>query len=96
MSPRLHDGVKRYVKVPVTQNQFDALTSLTYNIGKGKEGFGGSTLLKLLNQGDYKGAAEQFHRWNKVTDPKTGEKVESPGLINRRKADYELFIKDSD
>lgn len=57
------DAVRAYVKVPLTQNQFDALTSLTYNIGVGA--FKGSTLLRLLNAGDYAGAAAQFARWNK-------------------------------
>ncbi|EXI11606.1 phage lysozyme family protein, partial [Acinetobacter sp. 723929] len=47
--------VNESVTVPLNQNQFDALVSLTYNIGAGA--LKNSTLLKLLNKGDYKGAA---------------------------------------
>lgn len=51
------------VTVALTQNQFDALASLVYNIGQGQ--WGSSTILRLLNQGDYAGAAAQFTRWDK-------------------------------
>ncbi|WP_409246581.1 lysozyme, partial [Acinetobacter baumannii] len=53
--------VNESVTVPLTQNQFDALVSLTYNIGSGA--FKNSTLLKKLNKGDYQGAADQFLVW---------------------------------
>jgi lysozyme len=56
-------GISRLIQVAVNQNQFDALTSLAYNIGEGA--FAGSTLLRLLNAGDEAGAAEQFLVWNK-------------------------------
>ncbi|KQD16250.1 lysozyme [Acinetobacter baumannii] len=71
--------------MPLTQNQFDALVSLAYNIGSGA--FKGSTLLKLLNKGDYKGAADQFLVWNKA-----GGKV-MKGLVRRREAERALFLK---
>lgn len=79
------------VKVKLTQNQFDALTSFVYNVGPGKvdgkpPGFLSSTALKRLNAGDYNGAAEALTWWNKV-----GSKV-IPGLVNRRKAEKELFL----
>ncbi|WP_322853093.1 lysozyme [Acinetobacter baumannii] len=77
--------VNESVTVPLTQNQFDALVSLTYNIGSGA--FKGSTLLKLLNKGDYKGAADQFLVWNKA-----GGKV-MKGLVRRREAERALFLK---
>ena len=51
-------AVSKLVKVPLTQNQFDALVSLTFNIGAGKQGFAGSRLLRLLNEGNYPAAAE--------------------------------------
>ena len=73
------------VKVPLSQNQFDALVSLSYNIGSGA--FKGSTLLKLLNKGDYQGAADQFLVWNKA-----GGKV-MKGLVRRRDAERALFLK---
>ncbi|ENV02399.1 lysozyme [Acinetobacter sp. NIPH 817] len=77
--------VNESVIVPLTQNQFDALVSLTYNIGSGA--FKGSTLLKLLNKGDYKGAADQFLLWNKA-DSKVMK-----GLVRRREAERALFLK---
>jgi lysozyme len=81
------DRVNKFVKVPVNQNQFDALVIFDFNTGS----LDTSTLLKKLNAKDYKGAAEQFIVWNKVTDPDTGKKVVSNGLINRRKAEQTLF-----
>ena len=73
------------VKVPLSQNQFDALVSLSYNIGSGA--FKNSTLLKKLNAKDYVGAADQFHVWNKG-----GGKV-LKGLVRRRDAERALFLK---
>lgn len=88
-------AVNEYVKVPLTQNEFDALVSFTYNIGAGRKetptqagnGFAGSTLLKKLNAGDKVGAANQFDVWNKA-----GGKV-LEGLIKRRAAEKALFLK---
>lgn len=82
--------IKKFLKVPVTQNQLDSLTSLAYNIGI--NAFKNSTLLKLLNSGSNKLlVADQFLLWNKIT--KDGKKIESKGLTNRRKAEKELFLK---
>lgn len=55
------NAVNGKVTYPITQNMFDALVSLTFNIGSGN--FGTSTLLKKLNQGDINGAADEFDRW---------------------------------
>ena len=73
------------VKVPLSPNQFDALVSLSYNIGSGA--FKNSTLLKKLNAKDYAGAADQFLVWNKG-----GGKV-LKGLVRRRDAERALFLK---
>lgn len=73
------------VKVPLSQNQFDALVSLTYNIGS--TAFKNSTLLKKLNAKDFTGAADQFLVWNKG-----GGKV-LKGLVRRREAERALFLK---
>jgi len=81
---KFESAVNTAVKVQLNQNQFDALVSLTYNIGIGA--FKGSTLLKQLNAKDYKGAAEQFSRWNRG-----GGRVLN-GLIKRRKIEMELFL----
>lgn len=75
--------VNEVVKVPLNQNQFDALVSLTYNIGS--SAFTNSTLLRKLNARDYKGASDQFLVWNKG-----GGKV-MRGLVRRREAEKKLF-----
>ncbi|MFV3388433.1 lysozyme [Pseudomonas sp. NY15364] len=80
---RFEDQVLRLVKVPLTQGQLDALVSFTYNLGAAN--LGNSTLLRLLNAGDYKGAAAQFGRWTKA-----GGK-ELPGLVKRRAAERAMF-----
>lgn len=80
-------AVAKAVKVPLTQNQFDALVSLVFNIGAGN--FASSTLLRKLNAGDYAGAAAQFGAWNKG---RVGGKLTVlPGLTTRRKAEAALF-----
>ena len=78
------DNVKRLVKVALTQGQFDALVSFEYNVGYGN--LANSTLLKLLNAGNYDGASKQFKRWVYA-----GDKV-LEGLVKRRIAETELFL----
>ena len=56
------DCVNDNVTVPLTQNQFDALVSFIFNIGQGA--FKRSTMLKVLNKGDYEQAAKEFDRWH--------------------------------
>ncbi len=80
---RFEAQVLRLVKVPLTQGQFDGLVSFTYNLGAGN--LSNSTLLRLLNAGDYAGAAEQFDRWSKA-----GGRVLA-GLVRRRAAERALF-----
>ena len=77
------DKIFPAIKVPVTQNQFDAICSLAYNIGTGS--FLKSTLLKKVNAGDFIGASEEFLKWNK-----SGRK-ELLGLTRRRKREHDLF-----
>ncbi|MGQ4865879.1 MULTISPECIES: lysozyme [Enterobacter cloacae complex] len=76
--------VSRLVKVGLTQGQFDALVSFTYNLGA--RSLSTSTLLRKLNAGDYAGAADEFLRWNKA-----GDKVLN-GLTRRREAERALFL----
>lgn len=76
--------VNKIVKVPLTQNQYDALVSLTYNIGAGA--ISSSTLIKELNKSNYKSAADQFLRWNRA-----GGRV-LPGLTKRREKERALFL----
>lgn len=75
------------VKVPLNQNQYDALVSFAFNVGAGN--FKTSTLLNRLNNSDYKGALAQFPRWKYIT--KNGTKVLSSGLVNRRSYEQDLF-----
>ena len=82
---RFEPEVERLVTEPLNRNQWDALVSFTYNLGAAN--LESSTLLRLLNRGDYAGAAEQFPRWNKA-----GGKV-LPGLVRRREAERVLFLE---
>lgn len=78
------NDVLKVAKVKLTQGQFDALVSFAYNVGS--RALSTSTLLKKLNDGDIKGAADEFLRWNKV-----GGKVLN-GLTRRREAERALFL----
>ena len=78
-------AVNNLVKVSLTQNQFDTLVSFAYNVGVGA--FSNSSLLKFLNRGHHKTAAKELHRWVRGSNGKL------PGLVRRRKAEYELFTK---
>ena len=82
---KFENAINRLVKVPLNQNQFDALSSFTYNLGE--TNLSSSTLLKKLNAKYYAGAADQFLRWNKA-----GGKVMN-GLTRRREAERNLFLK---
>ncbi|MDD6387620.1 MAG: lysozyme [Bacilli bacterium] len=78
-------AVTNYVKVPLNQNQFDALVSFSFNCGTGA--LKTSTLLQKLNSSDYNGAANEFLKWNK-----SNGKVLN-GLVKRREEEKELFLK---
>ena len=75
--------VNKAVTAQLTQNEYDALCSLCFNIGC--TNFGKSTLVKLLNEGDYDAAAKEFGRWNKQAGK------ELAGLTRRRDKEAELF-----
>jgi lysozyme len=75
--------VSREVKVPLSQSQFDALISFVFNIGT--HAFSKSTLLKVLNAGQYAEVPAQLRRWNKAG----GVVVE--GLKNRREFECALW-----
>jgi len=77
--------VRLFVKVPLAQHEFDALTAFAMNIG-GRQ-FGTSTLRKVLNELDYEEAAWQLLRWNRA-----GGK-ESRGLVRRRAAEKRIFLE---
>lgn len=77
-------AITNQVDVGINQNQFDALTSLVFDIGVGA--FGSSTLLRVLNAGNLIMAAEQFLVWNHVNG------VVNAGLTQRREAERALFL----
>jgi len=77
-------GVDRFVKVQLNQNQFDALTSFTFNLGSGNLRI--STLLKKVNAMDFDDAGYEFLKWIYAG----GKPLE--GLIRRRRAERLLFV----
>ncbi|NII73244.1 lysozyme [Dyella sp. SG562] len=78
-------AVAQRVEVPLNQNQFDALTSFVFNVGGGA--FHDSTMLRLINQRNFEGAAAEFERWRYA-----GGRV-LPGLLRRRIAERTLFLR---
>ena len=81
---RFNNGVNALVQTRINQNQFDALISFSYNLGLGS--LQQSTLLRLLNAGNFQAAADQFPRWDRAG----GKEV--AGLLARRNAERALFL----
>lgn len=81
-------AVRKYVKQPLTQGQYDALVSFTFNVGA--RNFANSTLLKQHNLGNCWGAGYQFTRWVYAKDKKL------PGLVVRRADERKLYEADCD
>lgn len=79
----VENAINDKVKVPLTQNQYDALCSLVFNIGA--SAFSASTLLKLLNAKNYEAVPAQFLRWDKAK----GKPI--AGLTTRRMAEKNLW-----
>lgn len=61
---RFENIVNAKIKQPMTQNQFDAMVSLAFNIGTG--GFANSSVAKRFNEGDTAGAADAFKMWSRA------------------------------
>lgn len=78
------DALKQCVKVPLTQNEYDAYLQLSYNIGS--SAFCGSTLVKKLNTYDYTGACLAIKSWDKFR----GKPLR--GLTLRREREYQQCI----
>lgn len=81
---KFETAVNNAVTVPLSQNQFDALVSLAYNIGT--NAFSKSTLGKKLNANDNRAAADQFDVWVNAG----GKRMQ--GLVNRRAKEKALFL----
>lgn len=82
---RFERAVSRLCPVPLTQGQFDALVSFSYNLGAGA--LQSSTLRRKLLRGDYEGAADEFPRWVYA-----GRARRLAGLVRRRAAERALFL----
>lgn len=83
--------VNTYVTVPLTQPMFDSLVSFCYNVGS--YACRTSTLFRVLNQGDYHGAAAQFDRWVYAGGRDCRVRANNCyGVYTRRMAEKELFI----
>lgn len=81
-------AVKRLVKTPQTQEQYDALISFTFNVGEGN--FAKSTLLKKVNLGECVAASKEFLKWNKANG------VVLRGLTKRRQGESEMYLSGCD
>ena len=77
-------AIEDLVIVRLNQNQYDALASFMFNVGIGA--FRRSTMRKLLNKKDYRGAAGEFNKWIYGG----GERL--TGLVKRRLAEQQLFL----
>jgi lysozyme len=84
-SEEAQEAVRQSVDGLLTQNQFNALVSFVFNVGV--NAFKKSTMLKLINKGDFDGAAKEFPKWNKDN----GKEV--LGLSKRRILEQSVFEK---
>lgn len=78
------NAVNRLIDVPLTQSEFDALVSFTFNVGSGN--LSKSTLRKRVNEGRKKEAADEFLRWIRA-----GGRVLA-GLQRRRAGERKMFL----
>ena len=76
--------VRRLIKTALTENQYSALTSFTFNVGAGA--LQRSTLRMKLNRSEYQGAADEFPKWGIA-----GGRILA-GLVRRRAAEQALFL----
>ena len=87
MGTAIYFLIKKLVKVDLTQGEFNALVSFTYNVGSGN--LESSTLLKLINEERYIAASEQFLRWTKAS----GKQLK--GLLIRRQEEKQVFLRNN-
>jgi lysozyme len=78
------EWVRRLIKTTLTENQYSALTSFTFNVGAGA--LQRSTLRMKLNRGEYQGAANEFLKWRMAGGRILAE------LVRRRAAERALFL----
>jgi len=78
-------AIQKLVSVPLSQGQYDAVASLTYNVGSGR--LQSSTLRMKLNRYDYTGASNEFWKWRRAN----GRILR--GLVLRRAEEKALFLQ---
>lgn len=83
------ETIRPYITRDINENEFGAFLSLAYNIGP--TAFRGSSALRHFNNGDKAKAADAILLWNKATVG--GKKTVLRGLVRRREAERELFLK---
>lgn len=83
---RFEGALKTCVTVPLHLHEYEAFLSLAYNIGSGA--FCSSTLVRVLNSGDYRGACDQILRWDKFQ----GQPL--PGLTKRRQEEHRKCLSE--
>lgn len=83
--------VRKYVKVPLSQGEFNALVDFTYNLGEGK--LRSSTLLRLVNEAKYEEAAKEFAKWRFTNGKDCSIRANKCyGIIERREWEYNQFV----
>lgn len=81
--------VNKYVKVPMTQSQYDGLCGFVFNLGEAN--FKSSTMLKYINAGNWEAAAKSMLQWNKQRTP--SGLVVLNGLTKRRAKESAMLLK---
>lgn len=84
-SEEAQEAIRQSVEGLLTQNQFNALVSFVFNVGV--DAFKKSTMLKLINKGNFDGASKEFTKWNKDN----GKEI--LGLTKRRLLEQAIFEK---
>jgi lysozyme len=90
--PEFERKVKSMVTSEINENRFSALVSFCYNVGG--TAFKKSTLLRLVNAGDFEAAADEFPKWDSQFSVVDGVRIKRPlpGLVKRRAKERELFL----
>lgn len=86
------DSIREHIQVPLSQQQFDAVASLVYNVGGPSEDW--HKLAELINAGDMAAAEEQWLSINKARQGRDGPLVRLPSLVERRKREWAQFASD--